>query len=175
MTDAHAAADEPSTRADAVDGILEQWHRERPDVDVSGMGVIGRVSRLAVDLAVQLRRVYAQFGLEEWEFDVLATLRRHGDPFRLTAGQLVASTMVTSGAMTNRIDRLAKRGLVRRERDESDGRVVWVALTDEGLDLIDRAVPAHAENELRMIGSLTAEEQQQLVALVRKVHAGVRR
>ncbi|WP_296664873.1 MarR family transcriptional regulator [Demequina sp.] len=158
---------------DQVDGILDQWHRERPDLDVSGMAVIGRVSRLAVALGVELRRVFAQHGLEEWEFDLLATLRRHGEPFRLTAGQLVASSMVTGGAVTNRIDRLAARGYVRRERDEEDGRVVWVALTDEGRRVVDATLPHHAANELRMIQSLSPSERDQLVALVRKLHAGV--
>lgn len=158
---------------DHVDRILEQWGHERPDVDVSAMGVIGRVSRLAVDIAVQLRRVFAQFGLEEWEFDVLATLRRHWEPFRLTAGQLVVSTMVTSGAMTNRIDRLEKRGYVRREKDPNDGRVVWVALADAGRDVIDRALPAHAANEARMVAALSEAERTQLVELVRKVHVQV--
>jgi len=159
---------------DQVDRILEQWRRERPDVDVSGMGVIGRVSRLAVALAVELRRVFAEHGLEEWEFDLLATLRRHGAPFRLTAGQLVAASMVTGGAVTNRIDRLERRGYVRRERDDKDGRVVWVVLTDEGRAVVDAALPDHAANELRMLEALSPDERAQLAALASKLHAGVR-
>lgn len=152
-----------------VDDIVAQWRRERPDVDVSGMALIGRVSRLERAIAPRLAEVFAEHGLEAWEFDMLATLRRSGRPFQLTAGQLVSSMMITSGAVTNRIDRLESRGLIRRERDPHDGRVVLVTLTEAGLAKIDAAVPDHAENELRMISALEPEERATLIALLSKL------
>ena len=117
---------------DHVDQIVEQWRRERPEVDVSAMEIIGRISRLERVVAPLLDAVFRKHGLESWEFDMLATLRRQGHPFRLTAGQLMSSMMITSGAVTNRVDRLEGRGLISRERDSEDGRVVLVTLTEVG-------------------------------------------
>lgn len=154
---------------DHVDEIVAQWQQERPDVDVSGMALIGRVSRLERAIAPLLAEVFAQHGLEAWEFDMLATLRRSGAPYQLTAGQLVSSMMITSGAVTNRIDRLEGRGLIRRERDPHDGRVVRVTLTDAGLERIDAALPDHAANELRMVSALAPEERETLIALLSKL------
>ena len=155
---------------DHVDIILEQWRKERPDVDVSAMGVIGRISRLERVVAPLLDKVFAKHGLESWEFDMLATLRRHGDPYQLTAGQLMSSMMITSGAVTNRIDRLEGRGLIKRQRDPADGRVVLVTLTDVGLEVIDRALPDHAANELALVGALQPAERKTLVSLLRELH-----
>ncbi len=155
---------------DHVDAIIEQWGMQRPDVDVSAMAVIGRISRLERVIAPLLDAVYAMHGLESWEFDMLATLRRHGKPFQLTAGQLMSSMMITSGAVTNRIDRLEDRGLIRRERDPADGRIVLVTLTDVGLETIDRALPDHAANELALIGSLDHAQRETLVGLLRELH-----
>ena len=155
--------------ADQVDAIVEQWRRERPDLDVGGMEVIGRISRLDRALPPHLRAVFARHGLEDWEFDVLATLRRSGPPHRLTAGGLLASMMITSGTLTNRIDRLEGRGLIARERDPDDGRIVWVALTDEGFDVVDAAVTEHAANELALLEALSTAQRRQLVDLLREL------
>lgn len=160
---------------DHVDEIVAQWQRERPDVDVSGMALIGRVSRLERAIAPLLAEVFARHGLEAWEFDMLATLRRSGAPYQLTAGQLVSSMMITSGAVTNRIDRLESRGLIRRERDPHDGRVVRVTLTEAGLETIDAALPDHATNELDMIGVLKPEERETLIALLSKLTSSLER
>ena len=158
---------------DAVDTILEQWRRERPDVDTSAMGIIGRVSRLERMIAPQLKRVFAKHNLVPWEFDVLATLRRSGHPHRLTAGQLLSAMMITSGAVTNRIDRLEAKGLIRRAPDSNDGRVVLIELTGAGRRKIDAALPDHASNEARIIAGLPRRERAMLTRLLRKLHIAV--
>jgi DNA-binding MarR family transcriptional regulator len=154
---------------DPVDEILEQWERERPDVDVSAMGIAGRIARVERVLRPALDEVFATFGLESWEFDVLATLRRSGAPFELTVGELIGSMMVTSGTMTNRIDRLVGRELVERRTVRSDGRVVMVKLTRAGKALINRALPAHAENLLGLTDGLSETNKKQLNVLLRKL------
>lgn len=158
---------------DAVDLIVEQWAVERPDVDVSGMAVIGRISRLERLFGAELSRVFATHGLERWEFDVLATLRRSGKPFELTIGELLDSMMLASGTISHRIDRLEGRGLVERRPDPSDGRVVVVRLTRPGRTLVDRALVDHFANEARLISSLSPREQRELVALLRRLHLSV--
>ncbi|MEV0824954.1 MarR family winged helix-turn-helix transcriptional regulator [Nonomuraea rubra] len=152
---------------DAVDLILSQWQRERPDVDVWPMGIIGRVSRLSRVLDRELRDFFAAHGLERWEFDVLATLRRSGSPYELTAGSLNRAAMVTSGAITNRIDRLAAKGLVERFPDEEDRRSIRVRLTGPGLAKIDELVGPHVENEARLLAELSPRERDQLAGLLR--------
>lgn len=139
---------------------------ERPDLDVSPQGVIGRLHRLAARLTEELVAVYAQFGLGEGEFDVLATLRRAGAPFELTPGELAATTMVTSGAVTKRVDRLAERGLVTRRVGDHDARGRVIALTPEGLALIDRAFEAHMANEHRLLSGLSDLERTRMAALL---------
>ncbi len=158
---------------DHVDLILEQWGRERPDVDVSGMAIIGRLARLTKTIGPHLDVVFSQHDLESWEFDVLATLRRHGNPYQLNAGQLLGSMMITSGTMSNRIDRLEQRGLIRRVKDPSDGRVVLVALTAEGLDKINAALVDHAANERRLVGVLPKTDREQLAHLLRQLQVGL--
>jgi DNA-binding MarR family transcriptional regulator len=155
---------------DAVDELLDQWRRERPDVDVSGMAIIGRISRIERRLRPRLGEVFARHGLEAWEFDVLATLRRSGPPFALTAGELLESMMVTSGGVTHRIKRLEQRGLVRREPDSRDRRIVHVSLTDDGHHLIDAALPDHADNETRLLSGLSDRDRQTLARLLRRLH-----
>lgn len=152
---------------DAVDLLIEQWDRQRPDLDVSPMGVVGRVSRAARLLERRLEENFARFGLQAWEFDVLATLRRSGKPYRLTAGQLVSAAMVTSGAITNRIDRLVDRGLVTRDTDPTNRRSVLIALTPEGLRLVDEVVAAHVDHERTLLATLTAAQRTQLATLLR--------
>ena len=147
---------------DHVGRIMAQWHRERPDLDVSPQGVIGRLHRLAARLTEELVAVYAEFGLGEGEFDVLATLRRAGAPYELTPGELAAGTMVTSGAVTKRVDRLVERGLVTRRVGERDARGRVIALTADGRDLIDRAFEAHMANEHRLLASLSEPDRRHL-------------
>src|ERR1700712_3306698 len=124
---------------DSVDGILEQWGRERPDLDVSPMEIVGRISRAERLIDVQMKGASATFGLERWGFDVLASLRRAGRPYRLTPTQLYNSLLLTSGAMTNRFDRLEQAGWVKRMQDPADGRGLLVSLTVSGVKTIDAA------------------------------------
>lgn len=152
---------------DAVDRITAQWRRERPDLDRSPMAVIGRISRAAAHLQRELDRVFAQHGLTGGDFDVLATLRRSGAPYRLSPGSLSASTMVTTGGMTKRLDRLEALGLIRREPDPGDRRGKLIALTDEGRRVIDRALEAHLRNEERLLKPLSKARREQLAGLLR--------
>ncbi|HMG03379.1 MAG TPA: MarR family transcriptional regulator [Edaphobacter sp.] len=152
---------------DHVDHILEQWHRQRPDLDVSPMGIIGRISRAERLIDSRMKAVSLPFQLERWGFDVLATLRRAGEPYHLTPTQLFQSLMLTSGAITNRIDRLEEAGWVERLLDPSDRRVVLVSLTRSGLRLIDRAVAAHMEAEEDMLAPFSTQDREKLVALLR--------
>lgn len=143
---------------DRVARIQAEWARERPDLDVRPQGVIGRLHRLAAHLTDELTAVYRSNGLGEGDFDVLATLRRAGEPFERTPGELARSTMVTTGAMTKRVDRLAGAGLVTRRVSERDGRGRVIALTPQGRELIDRAFTAHMRNEHRLLEALTPAE-----------------
>lgn len=146
--------------------IQEEWRRERPDLDVSPQAVIGRLHRLAARLTAELTLVYERYGLGEGEFDVLAALRRAGTPFERAPGELAAHTMVTTGAMTKRIDRLEQAGLVTRRRAENDGRARVVALTEAGRRLIDEAFTAHMRNEHRLLAVLAPEESAALAGLL---------
>jgi DNA-binding MarR family transcriptional regulator len=154
---------------DAVDLILEQWQRERPDVDVSAVGVIGRISRLERQLAADLARVFALHGLEHWEYDVLATLRRSGEPYELTVGTMLESMMLASGTISHRIDRLEQRGYVARRAGEHDRRVVLVRLTPEGLRVVEATLIDHAANEARLLSGLSPRERAQLADLLRRL------
>ncbi|WP_392544770.1 MarR family winged helix-turn-helix transcriptional regulator [Oryzobacter telluris] len=151
---------------DHVAHVVEQWHTERPDLDVSPLLVIGRVHRVANALTPELVAVYAQHGLGEGDFDVLATLRRQGEPFALTPGDLVERTLVTSGAVSKRVDRLEARGLVKRRASPSDGRSRTVVLTAAGRRVIDEAMGAHVANEARLLEGLTAAERKTLGTLL---------
>lgn len=153
---------------DHVDRILAQWRRERPDLDVSAMGPLGRLARLRAHISQEQEAVFADHGLTSASFDVLATLRRSGPPFQLSPGELLAATMVTSGTMTNRLDQLEKAGLVKRLDNPEDRRGVIIALTPEGLKRIDAAVAAHVANQQRLVAGLTPEERDALDALLKK-------
>ncbi|GAA3130012.1 MarR family transcriptional regulator [Planomonospora alba] len=153
--------------SDTVDMVLAQWARERPDVDVWPMGIVGRISRLSGLLNRGLKEFFADYGLETFEFDVLATLRRAGAPYELTAGALLKAAMVTSGAITNRIDRMEAKGLVERVRDGEDRRSVRIRLTPGGLELIDRLVGPHVDNEARLLAALEPAERDRLAGLLR--------
>ncbi|MFB7549241.1 MarR family winged helix-turn-helix transcriptional regulator [Streptomyces sp. NPDC056154] len=156
----------PPPPLDHIARIQSEWARERPDVDVSPQGVIGRLHRLAGMLTEQLCVVYRRFGLSEGEFDVLAALRRAGEPFERAPGELAVYTMVTTGAMTKRIDRLERDGLVTRRRSAGDGRGRVVALTPAGRELIDRAFTEHMRNERRLLDALPPKAAAQLEALL---------
>ena len=152
---------------DEVDRIVGAWRRERPDLDVAPLEVLSRVTRLARHLDRARSAAFARHHLETWEFDVLAALRRSGPPYRLSPGQLVAQTMVTSGTMTNRIDRLAGRGLVRRLPDPADGRGVMVSLEDSGRRLADAALADLLQVEQDVLAVLHAGEHERLSGLLR--------
>ena len=158
---------------DSVDRRLDQWRTERPDLDPSPMGVVARIQRACRLLERALGDNFAAHDLQLWEFDVLGTLRRSGSPYRLTAGQLLESSMVTSGAITNRVDRLADRGLVTRETDPANRRSVLITLTDTGRELIDRAVAAHVDLEDRLLADLDPTERDALAGLLRKLLVGL--
>ncbi|EDX87657.1 transcriptional regulator, MarR family [Synechococcus sp. PCC 7335] len=158
-----------STPKDPVDTILAQWAKERPDLDVSPMGLIGRTTRLAHHFRKAIGATFAEFGLQLGEFDVLATLRRSGAPYQLSPTELFRSMMVSSGTMTNRIDRLEKAGLVERVPDKRDRRGTLIHLTDKGFDLIESAVTAHVDNEHRVLGGLDEADRKTLSDLLRKL------
>jgi DNA-binding MarR family transcriptional regulator len=152
---------------DEVDRLVAAWRRERPDLDVSPMEVLSRVTRLARHLDRARRQAFASHDLESWEFDVLSALRRSGPPYRLSPGKLLRETLVTSGTMTNRIDRLAARELVRREPDPGDRRGVQVLLTDDGRARVDAALAALLTNERALLTGLGASDRKQLANLLR--------
>ena len=154
---------------DAVDRIAEQWARERPDLDVGPMLVVGRLHRAADLLDQELRTVFARAGLGNGDFDVLASLRRAGAPYKLTPTELAGTTMVTSGAVTKRVDRLVKDGLVERSVSETDGRGRVIALTAKGKRVQEELHPQHLANEERLISALDADEQRQLAGLLSKL------
>ena len=149
-------------QSDAVDAILEQWRRERPDLDVSPMGTIGRIKRCTALLQRKLDKVFAAFGITNWEFDVLATLRRAGAPYCLAPTALFSAMMITSGTMTHRLKGLETRGLVHRLPNRDDARSVLVQLTSEGLALVNRVVEAHVDNEREILAPIKPSD---LVAL----------
>ncbi|WEZ84776.1 MarR family transcriptional regulator [Rhizobium sp. 32-5/1] len=153
---------------DHVDRILAQWRRERPDLDVEPMSLLGRLARLSTYLGREVEKTFLELGLSSASFDVLAALRRSGKPYRLSPGDLLATTMITSGTMTNRIDQLEKAGLVERLSNPEDRRSVLIALRPEGLDLVERAVTAHVANQHRLTAILQPDETTALNALLRK-------
>ncbi|WP_223198743.1 MarR family winged helix-turn-helix transcriptional regulator [Solihabitans fulvus] len=152
---------------DAVDMIIEQWRTQRPGIGPEPIGVVGRVSRLESLLGKGIADNFAKHGLGPWEFDVLATLRRAGEPFVRTVGSLQGSMMISSGTMTHRLDRLEQRALVGRAPDPNDRRGVLVRLTPEGLALVDEVVVTHLATERTLLAGLTQAEQDQLAALLR--------
>jgi DNA-binding MarR family transcriptional regulator len=143
---------------DHVAKIQAEWRAERPDLDVSSLGVIGRLHRVANHLTTELTLFYAKYGLTEGEFDVLAALRRAGSPYERAPGDIALHTMVTTGAVTKRVDRLEQAGLVERRRSDADGRGRVVRLTPAGRRLFDHAYAAHMANERRLLEDLTPEQ-----------------
>ena len=154
---------------DEVDRLVEAWQRERPDLELAPMQVLSRVSRLSHHLDRARRASFADHGVESWEFDVLAALRRAGTPYELSPGRLIKETLVTSGTMTNRVDRLVARGLVERLPDPHDRRGVLVRLTDEGRTTVDGALASLLARERELLGGLDASSQTRLASLLRRL------
>jgi DNA-binding MarR family transcriptional regulator len=154
---------------DETDGLLDAWHRERPDLDVAPLAVLSRVTRLARHLDRERRAAFAEQGLEAYEFDVLTALRRAGPPYELTPGQLVRETLVGSGTMTNRLDRLEARGLIGRRPDPEDGRARRIRLTAQGRDRADTAVADLLDRERQLLAGLSEPDRDRLAELLRTV------
>jgi DNA-binding MarR family transcriptional regulator len=157
---------------DHVDRIIDQWTRERPDLDVGPMAIIGRLGRLVRAFSREMDATFARHGLNQASFDLLATLRRSGPPYALSPGALMDATMVTSGTVTNRIDRLEQAGLVVRKPNPQDGRGFVVSLTPEGFHRIEAAVSDHVETQARLLAPLNTADRTALDALLRKAGTG---
>ena len=152
---------------DEVDRLIAAWKRERPDLDLSPLAVLSRITRIARHLDIARRDAFAD--LETWGFDVLAALRRAGAPHQLSPGQLMQETMVTSGTMTNRLDRLEELQLITREQDPDDGRGSLVTLTKSGVRAVDAALESLLENERELLGTLNAKDRELLADLLSKL------
>ncbi|MGV1720353.1 MarR family winged helix-turn-helix transcriptional regulator [Vibrio furnissii] len=152
---------------DAIDRVLAQWQTERPQLNTLPMGIMGRMMRLTKHLEVAVAEVHKRYGLKMGEFDVLATLLRSGEPYRLTPSELLGSMMLTSGAMTNRLDKLEQKGLVHRLHSIADRRSIEVQLSDDGLDLVNELVIEHVKIQEALVEGLSGAEQEQLTQLLK--------
>jgi DNA-binding MarR family transcriptional regulator len=157
------------TSGDDVDRLVAAWQRERPDLDVEPLHVLSRVARVAKQHARIRAAAFAEHGLDDWEFDVLAALRRAGDPYELSPGQLVAETLVTSGTMTTRVDRLIERGLVERRPDPRDRRGVLVRLTEPGRGVVDGAMSTLLDHEHTLVAALQPKDRAALPGVLRRL------
>lgn len=162
-------------RKDEVDAIIEQWAAVRPDLDTAAMEVFGRIYRLSRAMSDRTEKVYAPLGLSRGEFDVLATLRRSGEPYTLSPRQLSATLMLTTGGMTGRLDKLERAELLRRSPDPHDRRGLQVTLTGKGLELVDRAVGAGLAVQTEALSALNAEQVDHLADLLRELLASTQR
>ena len=149
-----------------IDKIVSQWNRERPELDVAPMALIGRFMRIAHHLSSEMEKTFRVSGLNHASFDVLATLRRSGSPYSLSPNDLLATMMITSGTLTNRIDQLEKMELVKRVHNPQDRRSVFVALTDKGFSVIDAAVTEHAQTQARLVAGLSEQNTTELNRLL---------
>ena len=154
---------------DQVNKVIKQWEAVRPDVDTSTMGPIGRLTRASKKILAVEEKTFSKYRVNLAGFDVLSTLRRSGSPYALSVGELMASMMITSGTMTNRIDQLEKIGLVQRIPDPQDARRFIVSLTPEGFSVIDDAIVEHVATQHKLLKGLTAEELAQLDSLLLKL------
>jgi len=155
--------------SDEVDRIVDAWLRERPDLDFSPLQVLSRVGRLARHLDRARRGAFERSELDSWEFDVLSALRRAGTPYQLSPKSLLQQTLVSSGTMTNRIDRLVERGLVERQTDPHDGRGILVKMMQPGLTRVDAAITRLVDAEAEILSTLSATDQERLAGLLRKL------
>ena len=161
-----------ANEADEVDRIVDAWVRERPDLDFSPLEVLSRVDRLSRHLDRARRAAFRRSDLDPWEWDVLSALRRAGDPFQLSPKQLLQQTLVSSGTMTNRIDRLVGRRLVHRESDPADGRSILVTLTSDGRTRVDAAITRLVDAEATLLSRVSRADRERLAALLRKLSLG---
>lgn len=168
-----ADADPAAPTGDAVDRIVQQWTAQRPDLDVSALQVLGRMHRCFIQYQASVNALFARYDLNMAAFDVLAALRRSGAPYRMTAGELAASSLVTTGGITLRIDRLQDAGLVERQRIDEDRRVVYAQLTSKGLEVIDRIAEAHFENELRLLAGIPEAGRMRLAGMLKDLEASI--
>lgn len=153
---------------DPIDAIMEDWIRERPDLNASTIGIFGRLARIvSLQRAVHSKN-YEEFGLTLASFDVLANLRRSGEPHRKTAGELASSSMLTTGGITFRLDRMEEQGLIERVRTKADRRVVYAQLTDHGKEVIDAIIARHFETQRNMLAGMKQSEIEQLALLLKK-------
>jgi DNA-binding MarR family transcriptional regulator len=155
--------------SDHVDTVISQWAAERPELDTRPFAIVGRIGRAAHLLDTAVEEALAAHGLSRWSWDVLTALRRSGPPYRLTPTSLYRSLMRSSGAISNRLNRLERQGLIRRVPDPADGRGVMVELTPAGRRLVDRVIAEHLENERRLVAGLSRAEQRELGGLLRKL------
>jgi DNA-binding MarR family transcriptional regulator len=158
---------------DHVDRLRRQWARELPDLDTEPMAILGRALRLSNLVRGSIEATFADFGLDRGEFDVIATLRRSGPPYRLTPTEMYSSLMISSGGLTHRLDRLEKAGLIRREKSPHDGRSVLVALTEAGAACAEQAFRTDMANESSFLQALDAKEREALAGLLRKLIVGI--
>ena len=147
---------------DAIDRVVSQWAKEKPELDTEPMAIMGRLMRIAKHMENHVAELHKRYDLKMGEFDVLATLRRSGKPYRLTPSELISSMMLTSGAMTNRLDKLEKKGLIVREHSKEDRRSVTVELTAKGFELIDSLIEQHLQAQHELMGSLNSAEKGQV-------------
>ncbi len=158
---------------DEVDQIVEQWRHERPDLDPSPIALFGRVHRVYLRYQTVLTKTFERHDLNSASFDVLAALRRSGAPYRKTGTQLAAGSLLSSAGVTFRLDRLEQAGLIERQRDDQDRRVVYSALTDKGLEVINRTIEAHLEAEAALLHGLSEREREQLAKLLAKLERSI--
>lgn len=156
-------------KKDHVDHIISQWEKEMDGLDLSPMAVIGRLSRVTAHLHKRLQDNYDRYAVNSGEFDVLASLRRSGSPYRLTPTELYNALMISSGAVTNRLDRLEKSGLISRAPNPEDRRGILVSLTGKGIAFMNEAYPAHLAHEEGLLAALAPGERDQLILLLRKL------
>lgn len=161
-----------SRDSDEVDRIVDAWMRQRPDLDFSPLEVLSRVARLSRHLDIARKEAFRRSDIESWEWDVLSALRRAGEPYQLSPKQLLQQTLVSSGTMTNRIDRLVARRFVRREADPGDGRSILVTLTDDGRIRVDAAITRLVDAEALLLESLSRGDRDRLATLLRKLSLG---
>ncbi|MEU5257820.1 MarR family transcriptional regulator [Amycolatopsis sp. NPDC021455] len=161
------------TDEDAVDAVVSAWHRERPDLDLTAIGVAGRMGRLALVLGPAQERVFGKFGLQRGEFDVLAALRRSGPPYTLIPSELSKTLMLSRAGMTSRLDRLEKAGFVERALDPNDRRSFRVRLTDQGFEIVDAAMTEHTANVSELLSGLSGQELGLLDDVLRKLLRGL--
>jgi DNA-binding MarR family transcriptional regulator len=152
---------------DPVDELLKEWRKERPDLDTAGLAIVNRIWMLGKLIRRRTRKALRPLKLEMWEYEVLAALRRQGEPFELAPSVIAKMSMLTTGAMTNRIDRLEERDLVKRKPDPDDRRALYITLTQKGVDLIDRAIEIRAEEAASIVSRLQEPERVELGRLLR--------